>query len=106
MSGNISLCPRCTGFYAGVAIFTFLMAIFHFYGIPNISTTSAYIFIVIAVFSFMPTIIHGISRRYFGTDISPRASLILLYASGFLTALGGFLLGLALITLDPFNIYI
>lgn len=106
MSGNTSLCPRCMGFYTGVVIFTLLIVIFHFYGMPDISTKIAKVFIIIAIISFMPAAFHGISRRYFGKDISPSASLIFLYISGFLTAFGGFLFGLALITLDPLDIYV
>ncbi len=99
MSKEPFLCPRCAGFYIGVGAFTLLIALFHFYGAPTISITLAYIFLTIGIFSFIPVALHGISRRYYNKDLSPKASIILLYISGFLTALGGFLVGLALITL-------
>lgn len=98
------LCPRCTGFYIGVATFTLLVALFHFLGVPKISITLAHIFLIIGILSFLPTALHGISRRYFNKDLSPKASLNLLYLSGFLTAAGGFLVGWALITLNPLSL--
>lgn len=103
MSDDVLLCPRCTGFYIGVIFFTIIIAIFHFYGIPTISITTAYILIVIGFFSFLPTALHGISRRYYNKDLSQKISTIFLYVSGFLTAFGGFLIGFALITINPLS---
>ena len=97
------LCPRCKGFYIGVVFFTFVVAFFHFFGVPELPPTLAYIFLIAGAFSFIPTALHGIARRYFNKDLPPKSSLILLYLSGFLTALGGFLVGIALITLNPFS---
>jgi hypothetical protein len=75
------------------------MALLHFYGAPRLSNTVAYVLLVIGLLSFMPSAIHGISRRYYNKDLSPKASVLLLYVSGFLMALGGFFVALALITL-------
>lgn len=103
MGDHALVCPRCAGFYIGVALFTIITTIFHFYGIPIISITAAYVLLVIGFFSFLPAALHGISRRYYNKDFSPKASIIFLYISGFLTALGGFLVGIALITLNPLS---
>lgn len=99
MNKNLCLCPRCTGFYIGVVVFTILMGLLHFFGAPELSTTEANVFFTIGLLSFLPVALHGISRRYFNKDLSPKASTALLYVSGFLTAFGGFLVGLALVTL-------
>jgi uncharacterized membrane protein len=99
MNKDMCLCPRCTGFYIGVTTFTVLMALLHFYGAPGLSNMVAYVLFVIGLLSFMPAALHGISRRYYNKDLSPKVSVLLLYVSGFLTALGGFFVALAFITL-------
>lgn len=99
MSKNFCLCPRCTGFYIGVTTFTVLMTFLHFYGAPRLSNTVAYVLFIIGLFFCIPAAVHGISRRYYNKDLSPKASVLLLYVSGFLTAFGGFFVALALITL-------
>lgn len=93
------LCPRCTGFYIGVILFNAVVLFFHFYGAPTLSIEAGYILLVIGVLCGLPGMLHGIMRRYYKKDFSPKISLIMLYLSGFAVAMGGFLVALSLITI-------
>jgi hypothetical protein len=93
------LCPRCTGFYVGVILFNITILFFHFYGAPILSIETGCVFFLFGVLFGLPAMWHGIMRRYYKKDFSPKISLIILYLSGFAVAMGGFLVAWSLIIL-------
>lgn len=86
------LCKRCAGFWEGVLIFTILaLANGYYFHFPPPSFFTAPLFTLGVALTFVPAI-HGTARRHYKKDFaSVTASNAVLYLSGFLVALGGFL---------------